>query len=102
MNKIKWQIGRLGRAWQDGEAIERHNLLPEPTKIEMHQGKLFWNDDERLLVAGMLLENLGVDKVLTILDPDMLLEALFIHEVGEEKLQEVIEVFDNFRKDDEN
>jgi hypothetical protein len=57
----------------------------------MHQGKLFWNDDERLLVVGMLLENLGIEKVLSLLDPDMLLEALFIHEVGEDKLKELLD-----------
>ena len=51
MKKAEWKIGREGRAWEAVEATERHNLLPEPTKIEMHNGKLFWNDDDRLVVA---------------------------------------------------
>lgn len=90
MENITWKIGRAGRAWSEDEAIQRHNLLPEPTKIELHQGKLFWNDEERLLVVAMLLENLGIDKVIRLLDPDLLFEALTIQAVGEEKLKQIL------------
>lgn len=97
MDKITWKIGRAGRAWQGEEAAARHNLLPEPTRIELHQGKLFWNDEERLCVVGMLLENLGLDKVIPLIDPDLLLEALFVHEVGEDKLNEMLDMLNKLK-----
>ena len=98
MENIAWEIGRAGRAWSEDEAIQRHNLLPEPTKIELHQGRLFWSDEERLLVVAMLLENLGIDKVIRLLDPDLLFEALAIHAVGEEKLMQILDGLDRINK----
>ena len=98
MNEIKWKIERTGRAWTGEEAIERLNLLPESAKIELYQGKLFWSDEERLAVMAMLLENIGIDKILPLVDSDMLFEALAIQEVGEEKLREVIKALDWFKE----
>lgn len=101
MENIVWKIGRAGRAWSEDEAFQRHNLLPEPTKIELHQGRLFWSDEERLLVVAMLLENLGIDKVIRLLDPDLLFEALTIHAVGEEKLLQILEGLGQLKKGDD-
>ena len=55
---IDWNIRRKGHAWGK-EALRRWELTPQ--KIEMAHGKLFYTDEQRLLMLGMLLENLGVD-----------------------------------------
>ena len=57
----KWNIRREGRAWRK-EALQRFNLVPE--KTEMVDGKLFCNDEERLNMLGLLLENVGVDQAI--------------------------------------
>lgn len=54
-----WDIRPEGRAWTGNEAMERYMLTPE--KIEMVQGRLFWDDEERLVFLGLLLENVGAD-----------------------------------------
>jgi hypothetical protein len=50
------------------------NLRPE--KIEMVSGKLFYNDEQRLMMLGMLLENLGVDAAVRMGDPNIWREAI--------------------------
>ena len=76
MNEVQWKIERTGRAWVGNEAIERISLLPESAKIELHEGKLLWSDEDRLAVLAMLLENLGIDKILPVIDSDILAEAI--------------------------
>lgn len=61
-----WDIRREGRAWGP-EAGARWALTPE--KLEMYRGKLLWDDDERLLLLGLLLENLGADAAVRLGDP---------------------------------
>lgn len=63
----QWDIRRNARAWESGEALERWDRTPE--KIEMVAGKLFWDDDERLAMLGLLLENLGADAAARLGDP---------------------------------
>jgi hypothetical protein len=63
---IDWNIRRKGRSWRK-EALERWELTPE--KIEMAHGKLFYTDEQRLMMLGMLLENVGVDAVVRLGDP---------------------------------
>ena len=46
--------------------MPRFDLAPE--KIEICDGKLFWNDRERLTMLALLLENLGVDAAVTLGD----------------------------------
>jgi hypothetical protein len=70
----EWQIGRKGRAWRSGEAMGRYELTPE--KIEMVDGKLFNDDEERLRMLAMLLENMGVDSAVRLGDPDVWREAV--------------------------
>jgi hypothetical protein len=67
MVEIQWDIRRAGRAWGGEEARERYNLTPE--KFEMVDGKLFWSDDERVTLLGLLLENVGVDRAVRLGDP---------------------------------
>jgi hypothetical protein len=59
MPAVTWDIRRAGRAWQGGEGMARYRLAPE--KIEMVKGRLFWSDEDRLTMLGLLLENVGID-----------------------------------------
>jgi hypothetical protein len=61
MKPIKWDIRRDGRQWSNEEFDQRINQAPE--KIEYVNG-IFASDRQRLNVLGMLLENLGIDKVI--------------------------------------
>lgn len=65
-SSVNWDIRREGRAWGE-EARDRWELRPE--KFEMWKGKIFWTDHERLLMLGLLLENLGVDAAVRLGDP---------------------------------
>ena len=60
MKPINWDIRHEGRRWSDEEFDERCYQAPE--KIEFVNG-IFASDRERLIVLGMLLENLGIDRV---------------------------------------
>jgi hypothetical protein len=48
-------------------------LVPE--KLE-RDGKIFWDDEERLRMVALLLENLGVDAVVRLGDPNVWREAV--------------------------
>ena len=61
MISADWDIRREGRRWLREESRRRMNQAPE--KIEF-VGGIFASDRERLIVLGMLLENLGLDRVL--------------------------------------
>ncbi len=54
-----WDIRREGRAWGAGEAMARYKLTPE--KIEMVKGRLFWSEEDRITMLGLLVENVGAD-----------------------------------------
>jgi hypothetical protein len=60
MSQESWEIRREGRRWTKEEFERRLYMAPE--KIEF-VGGIFASERERLLVLGMLLENLGIDKV---------------------------------------
>ena len=62
-----WDIRREGRPWREDEAMARFQLTPE--KIEMSRGRLFWSDEERLAMLGLLLENVGADAAVRLGDP---------------------------------
>lgn len=72
---IDWRLGRKPIDWGDlpGRYQARYELAPH--KIELIDGKLFWKDDVRLLMVGLLLENLGLDKVMQLGDPRAWKEA---------------------------
>ena len=67
MRDIKWDIRREGRAWRRDEAMQRFALTPE--KFEMIEGKLFWSEEDRLVMLGLLLENVGADYAVRLGDP---------------------------------
>ena len=74
MSGIRWDIRREGRSWEGDEAWERYQLTPE--KTEMTDGKLYWDDEERLTMLGRLLENVGIDKTIRLGDPRLWREAI--------------------------
>lgn len=69
MPQVQWDIRREGRGWVAGEAMQRYELTPE--KIEMVRGKLFNNDEERMVMLGLVLENLGADAAVRLGDPQV-------------------------------
>ncbi len=80
MSGIRWDIRREGRSWEGDEAWARYDLKPE--KTEMTDGKLYWDDEERLMMLGLLLENVGIDKAIRLGDPRLWREAIAEMEVN--------------------
>ncbi|MHB1424657.1 MAG: hypothetical protein ACYC3I_15925 [Gemmataceae bacterium] len=60
MTQEKWDIRREGRLWTREESERRMYQAPEEIEFV---GGIFAGEKQRLLVLGMLLENLGIDKV---------------------------------------
>ena len=54
--------------------MARYRLSPE--KIELIRGQLFCDDDERLRMLGLLLENVGVNAVVRLGDPQVWRDAV--------------------------
>ena len=61
MEYSNWDIRREARRWTKEEAERR--IYQAPEKIEF-AGGIFVGEEQRLTVLGMLLENLGIDKVI--------------------------------------
>ena len=74
MSGIRWDIRREGRSWEGDEVWARYELTPENT--EMTDGKLYWDDEERLTMLGLLLENVGIDRAIRLGDPRLWREAV--------------------------
>lgn len=62
---MEWNFAAEGQTFD----VERFELAPD--KIELMYGKLFWTDEQRLVMAGLLIENLGVDAVVRLGDPEV-------------------------------
>lgn len=67
MSDSTWDIRREGRAWTGEEARQRYELTPE--KLEMIRGKLLWDEEDRVNLLGLLLENVGADRAVKLGDP---------------------------------
>lgn len=65
--KMHWDIRAEGRPWVKGEAMERYFMTPR--KLELVHGKLLSSDEERELLLGLLLENVGADRAVRLGDP---------------------------------
>ena len=63
---IKWDIHLDGRTWNRSEFDERWPLTPE--KFELSDGKMFWSEEERIHLLGMLLEQVGAKKAVQLGD----------------------------------
>lgn len=71
--EIAWEFELKGHPWRNPQ--ERYDLIPE-IKFEMIEGKLFWDDETRLLVLGLLIENVGLEKVVKLGNPESWREAV--------------------------
>jgi hypothetical protein len=62
-----WDIRGDGRTWSGDEAMGRY--LSSPHKLEMLDGKLLDNVEERENLLGLLLENIGANRAVEFGDP---------------------------------
>jgi hypothetical protein len=66
-DSTEWDIRREGRQWRGEEFLKR--VYQTPSKMEF-KGGIFINEQQRLTVLAMLLENLGIDKAVRLGKPD--------------------------------
>jgi len=72
---MEFNIQRQGRKWSRAESEQKyHELCPE--KIELIEGKMFWNDEQRLNMLALLLENVGMDAAVSLGDPAIWRQAI--------------------------
>ncbi len=72
---MELNIQRHGRKWSREEIKQKyHELCPE--KIELIEGKMFWNDEQRLNMLTLLLENVGMDAAVRLGDPALWKQAI--------------------------
>jgi hypothetical protein len=71
--EVDWEFELKGHSWTNPR--QRYNLIPE-IKFEMIDGKLFWDDETRLIVIGLLIENVGLEQVVKLGNPDAWREAV--------------------------
>lgn len=64
-----------GRQWTRAEIQEKYYELC-PDRIELIEGKLFWTDEQRLNMLGLLLENVGMDAAVRLGDPALWKQAI--------------------------
>lgn len=70
---VAWEFDLESHPWR--KPRERYDLIPE-IKFEMIEGKLFWDDETRLLIIGLLIENVGLEKVVKLGNPEAWREAV--------------------------
>jgi hypothetical protein len=72
---MEFNIQRQGRWWSRTEIEQKyHDLCPD--KIELIEGKMFWNDEQRLNMLALLLENVGMDAAVKLGDPALWKQAI--------------------------
>jgi hypothetical protein len=69
-----WRINRDGRAWSVEEVRSRKELRPE--KLEIWEGKLLMDDEQRIDLLGLLLENVGADQAVRLGNPAVWRDAI--------------------------
>jgi hypothetical protein len=72
--KQNWNIKRKGRKISVAELEEK--LADGPEKMELIDGKLYWAENERMTMLGLLIENFGIDKALKFGDLKLWKEAI--------------------------
>lgn len=65
---MTWDIQREERRWSQEEIEAHYRLAPE--KIELIDGMLFGTEADRIIMLGLLLENLGVNKAVQLGDAE--------------------------------
>ncbi len=64
-----WDIRAGGRSWKGEETMSRFLMMER--KIEMVDGKLFDDAEDRETLLCLLLENVGADRVVQFGNPDV-------------------------------
>jgi hypothetical protein len=64
-----FQIGNEGRRWTAAEYMERLEGAPE--KMELFDGWLYGDEEERLYMLALFLEHVGADKAVQLGDPEV-------------------------------
>ena len=62
----QWDIRREGRAWYGEEMRDRWNRIPE--KMEIWEGKLYFEEEDRIRLLGVILEQVGTDRAVQLGD----------------------------------
>lgn len=70
----RFDIGLEGRLWTVDHWDSLSDVLPE--KFELIDGKLFWSERERLGMLAAMLEQIGLEKAVTLAPKALWLEAL--------------------------
>jgi hypothetical protein len=73
---ITWKIAADPVKLSGDEFWARYSHLNMPEKLEVIEGKLFWNDEQRLHVLAMLLEPVGLRRALALCPPEAIRAAL--------------------------
>ncbi|TXI16800.1 MAG: hypothetical protein E6Q67_13935 [Roseateles sp.] len=76
MNQRDWDISLTGRPWTKDEALARHSLIAQACRIEMVDGMLLWNDEDRETLLALLLENVGALRATKLGDPSVWRDAI--------------------------
>lgn len=63
-----WNIQRCGYSWSGETLSTRNDQIPSAARIEIHNGRLLYDDDERMTLLALLLENLGIDNAIKLGD----------------------------------
>jgi hypothetical protein len=74
MRNLQWDIRREPRAWSNEELEARWPFTPE--HFEAIDGKLFFEEEQRLHLLAMLLENVGIDAAVRLAPAELWREAL--------------------------
>jgi hypothetical protein len=69
-----WDIRRNGHPW--ARSALQFYLSDYPEKPEVMDAKLFWTEEDRMIVLGLLLENIGVDKAVRLGNPQVWKDAI--------------------------
>jgi hypothetical protein len=69
MRYTDFQIGNEGRRWTGPEW--RARLAGAPEKMELYDGWLYGEEEERLYMLAALLEQVGADKAVQLGDPEV-------------------------------
>jgi hypothetical protein len=73
---IPWRIAAEPALLSRDEFWARYDHFNMPEKFEASEGKLFWNDEQRLHVLAMLLEAVGLKTALALCPPEAVRAAL--------------------------
>lgn len=83
MKDSEWRIDLQGHAWAADEARKRWKLTPE--RLEMFEGKLLFDDENRVRLLALLLENVGAARAVRLGSLEVWREAV---RLGEAELRD--------------